>query len=961
MAADIPCYTLVSGNGDDENVPEADLRLAFEKGSVSDKVNALQQCVRGMLRGEKYPTLLMQLIRFILPMKEHAIKKMLLLYFEIVPKLGPEGKLLPQMILVCDAYRKDLQSPNEFVRGSTLRFLCKLKESELLEPLMPAIKACLEHRHYYVRRNAVLCIYTLYKQFDFLMPDAPEVIFNCLSTEPDMTVKRNAFMMLVYADKEKALEYLSTCIDQVPSFGDILQLVVIELVYKVCRSNPGERAKFIRCIYMLLNSGSASVRYEAAGVLLTLSTAPTAAKAAVSCFIDLVVKESDNNVRLIVLKKLSEMRHNPAIEKILQDLVMDLLRVLNAPDLEVRRQTLEIVMGLVTSRTVEEVLQLLRKEITKTFDESETSDAYRRQLIKALHQCAVKFPDKAVTIVPILMEFIGDSNSASAADVVASVREAIEFFPQLRENIIERLLGTFSHVKSAHIFRAAMWLLGEYCVTVQEMDDALATFQESLGALPMVESELKLAAAIEGEEGDGVIPEELPAARKKSMESARIPVTSRGGGSRVTADGTYVTQSAFSVMPSKSEQLMDTEITLRTLMLQGEFFLAATLAGSLTKLALRRPTVDKNVERNNKYSAQCMLIMASIMHLGKSGLPAQAIGFDTYERVSVCFRCLAEPTPSTSEIFTVECRRALKELLSKITSEQNAEAGEAEETKVVPVDQAIKFAQLGTKEDEVGDDLEKDMILAQGGTSVSTTSALQKVVQLTGFGDPVYAEAYVNVNQYDITLDVLMVNQTDDTLQGLSLELATIGDLKLMERPAVTTLGARDFVNLTSSIKVSSTDTGLIFGHIVYDISGTAEHGVIVLNDIYIDVMDYIVPSTCTETVFRQMWAEFEWENKVTVSTDISSLEDYSAHICKATNMKCLTIESGKGGDCGFYAANLYARSIFGEDALANLSIEKTKDDRIVGHIRIRAKAQGIALSLGDKITMKQKSDNTQA
>lgn len=32
------------------------------------------------------------------------------------------------MILVCDAYRKDLQHPNEFVRGSTLRFIIMFAE-----------------------------------------------------------------------------------------------------------------------------------------------------------------------------------------------------------------------------------------------------------------------------------------------------------------------------------------------------------------------------------------------------------------------------------------------------------------------------------------------------------------------------------------------------------------------------------------------------------------------------------------------------------------------------------------------------------------------------------------------------------------------------------------------------------------------------------------------------------------
>lgn len=50
----------------------------------------------------------------------------------------------------------------------------------------------------------------------------------------------------------------------------------------------------------------------------------------------------------------------------------------------------------------------------------------------------------------------------------------------------------------------------------------------------------------------------------------------------------------------------------------------------------------------------------------------------------------------------------------------------------------------------------------------------------------------------------------------------------------------------------------------VYDVSGAAsDRNVVVLNDIHIDIMDYIVPATCTDTEFRQMWAEFEWENKV--------------------------------------------------------------------------------------------------
>ena len=83
-------------------------------------------------------------------------------------------------------------------------------------------------------------------------------------------------------------------------------------------------------------------------------------------------------------------------------------------------------------------------------------------------------------------------------------------------------------------------------------------------------------------------------------------------------------------------------------------------------------------------------------------------------------------------------------------------------------------------------------------------------------------------------------------------------------------------------MKVASTENGIIFGNIVYDIAGsTSDRNVVVLNDIHIDIMDYIVPASCTETEFRSMWAEFEWENKVAVNTPLTDLHEYLASLLK--------------------------------------------------------------------------------
>ena len=37
------------------------------------------------------------------------------------------------------------------------------------------------------------------------------------------------------------------------------------------------------------------------------------------------------------------------------------------------------------------------------------------------------------------------------------------------------------------------------------------------------------------------------------------------------------------------------------------------------------------------------------------------------------------------------------------------------------------------------------------------------------------------------------------------------------------------------------------------------------------------------------MWAEFEWENKIAVTTNIGEVGAYLDHILESTNMKCLT------------------------------------------------------------------------
>lgn len=146
--------------------------------------------------------------------------------------------------------RNDLQHPNEYIRGNTLRFLCKLREPELIEPLLSSARACLEHRHAYVRKNAVFATASIFQHSPSMIPDAADLIAAFLEGESDATCKRNAFAALSSIDHDRALAYLSSVFDGIPNAEELLQLVEIEFVRKdavqntqnkVCRDAPPMR------------------------------------------------------------------------------------------------------------------------------------------------------------------------------------------------------------------------------------------------------------------------------------------------------------------------------------------------------------------------------------------------------------------------------------------------------------------------------------------------------------------------------------------------------------------------------------------------------------------------------------------------------------------------------------------------------------------------------------------------
>jgi coatomer subunit beta len=824
-----------------------------------------------------------------------------------------------------------------------------------------------------------------------MIPDAPDLIQNFIAGESDTTCKRNAFAALMTISHQKALDYLSGTFDGIPNADELIQLVELEFIRKDAVQNSANKARYLRLIFDLLEAGASTVLYEAATSLTALTSNPVAVRAAAGKLIELSIKEADNNVKLIVLDRVDQLRRRN--EGVLDDLAMEILRVLSSPDLHVRRKALSIALEMVSSKNVQEVIMLLKKELAKTVDEQyEKNTEYRQLLIQSIHQCAIKFSEIAASVVDVLMDFIADFNNSAAVDVISFVKEVVEKFPKLRPAIVERLVSTLGEVRAGKVYRGSLWVVGEYSLRENDIRDAWKRIRASLGEIPILASEQRLLDEASDEHAD---PKEQVNGHAKSAPT---------GSRKVLADGTYATESALTTDSAAAARLEAVKTAqkppLRQLILDGDYYLATVLSSTLTKLVMRHSEISDDEARTNALRAEAMLIMISIIRVGQSQFVKAPIDEDSVDRIMSCVRSLAEfaQRKELETTFLEDTRQAFRAMVNVEEKKRAAKAAVEKAKTAVQVDDIFQIRQLAKRSDGGVDEIELDLEKATGGdfATEDLTSKLSRVVQLTGFSDPVYAEAYVKVHQFDIILDVLLVNQTSETLQNLSLEFATLGDLKVVERPTTQNLGPQDFLNVQSTIKVSSTDTGVIFGNVVYDSpSGTDTH-VVILNDVHADIMDYIQPATCTETAFRTMWTEFEWENKVNINIkggkESKTLRQFLEHLMTSTNMSCLTPEASLSGDCQFLSANLYAKSVFGmcpywihscalsaplfywdasaqktiiplfllirlltillgvigEDALANLSVEKDGEDGpITGFVRIRSRSQGLALSLG--------------
>jgi coatomer subunit beta len=99
-------------------------------------------------------------------------------------------------------------------------------------------------------------------------------------------------------------------------------------------------------------------------------------------------------------------------------------------------------------------------------------------------------------------------------------------------------------------------------------------------------------------------------------------------------------------------------------------------------------------------------------------------------------------------------------------------------------DDTIIFRQLKPKTNLYELDFEDEELTQTAGTSVNSSteliSRLRTLVQLTGYFDPIYAETFVTVRNYDVFFDILLINNSNINLLNVQVEFFSNSEILVL-------------------------------------------------------------------------------------------------------------------------------------------------------------------------------------
>ena len=953
-----PCYLYI----DEE--PLSSYRDVLKKISskvIPDKQEALQTVLGSMVNDDNYPEdLMINVIHHLTIVDDIKIKKMLFLFWEVIDKHKPDGTMKDEIILLCNGIRKDLDSPNEYIRGRTLRLLTKLPYKEILENVKAAVFDNIKHVHPYVRSNAIMCVLSFIDNFGVdIVPDSlPDDLKEIILKDTDTATRRNAYVLYSRISPMESLSLTQEIMEnnEISELGDLFALCIVENLRKLNKIFPQKSSNFIHLLLELSVHKSHSVLFEIGSLLLEISSNPNVVSSAVNILCSLLHEERDNNTLIIILKKLYNIKNRHG--EILQEQILTFANLINLNyAVELRNLSFKLIDELITESTITQVFDKFMNIFTQlnSVNESEFTIELKSSMLKCMLKNIIKFPkiDKMYILFVLEKNITFKKDKLFVYSQISTIKQLFTVYNKSEDEnsililneMLKKIIKLFEEIDQYEIMETCIWILANYSKDVPLLQQSFDLILKNLGDLnfEFLEEELTL------EKMDSDII---------NNDSAKRTVTK----TVILPDGTYGT--VTEILDVKEIKKQKEFKYLRKFILETSFYFSANLVSALTNIIFKMNKLK--FDKFKIYYFNTLNIICAILKMNSKLIYKDP---DNTNHIKMCLKFLLSNNNTIYDewnSYMQKYEKQLKLAQDQTKLEQELSNIKSKDFKNNQPDDFISFRHckiydpdnpdLGEDESDMNlinkqnVEINDELFNTNSSSRESDNKKRRFVEVLSGTEDPLFVEAEVNIYTYDLSIEFTIKNKSKNALQNVSLQLFVPKEFSIIEKPPIFTLEPNETVHVRSSVKFTKTINAYIFGQISFN-NFKGENSFIHLSGLFIELL-----STYKENIsdldFRKNWSDYTWEHNVMIVSRKKKFSECVNELIKGLNMTLVSPKTIEmiNDEFPFMVCNLYAKTKLGENALVNLSVERSKDDKIIGSCFIRSKTKDFMTGLGEKI-----------
>ena len=563
-----------------------------------------------------------------------------------------------------------------------------------MESLKSVIIENITHKHLYVRKNALLCILSITNNFgpDVLPESIVKTLRDIIERDSDITCKRNAYLALAKINKDESFAVTNEILasTDINEIGDLFILSIVENLRNLSLSYPKEKGKMLKILVDLSNHKSHSVLFEVANSLILLSSNPNIIKTAVGIFCNLLVEQKDNNILIIILKKLINIKNK--YRDILEEQILSFAIILNSTtNSEIRKLLFDLIIELLKESNISQVFDVFINDLNKLRGVSDTESnlQFKNMILDCMHKGLKRFPKSNPTYAILLLErcILYDSKNTFINEQLNIVKDLFYIFDNLRKEFVHKIIQNFDEVQHFEILQLILWIFAEF------IEDDIELLKKTYLKIMKNMGDLNFEAA---PELPGNLSKKNVANLNQNNEKKVITKTV------VLPDGTYGTQQIVLDVSEMNKQKENK--FLRNFIMETNFFFSTNLVLALTRLVIKIYHLDNSDKKEvyNTFFYNTLNIICAILKIKSDKIYKDP---DNVNRINFCLECLINKDFDVFMNIINESREIYNEFYSKLMLEDaNAYLNENKNRNLIKnVDDFMNFRYVKNTEMEAFD------------------------------------------------------------------------------------------------------------------------------------------------------------------------------------------------------------------------------------------------------------------